>query len=174
VAVAGISDPLKPSTPLAIQRLKEQGIQVYLLTGDNEKTARAVAAQAHIDKVKGEVLPQEKAEFIKQLQAEGKTVAMVGDGINDSAALAQSDLSLAMGSGSDIAMDTAKMTLISSDLTKISEALRLSGYTVRTIRQNLFWAFVYNVDERTHCSGYFPTHQRFPTQSMIGGVSHGF
>lgn len=174
VAVAGISDPLKPSTPLAIQRLKEQGIQVYLLTGDNEKTARAVAAQAHIDKVKAEVLPQEKAEFIKQLQAEGKTVAMVGDGINDSAALAQSDLSIAMGSGSDIAMDTAKMTLISSDLTKISEALRLSGYTVRTIRQNLFWAFVYNVMSVPIAAGILYPINGFLLNPMIGGLAMAF
>ena len=115
-----------------------------MLTGDNPETAQRIAAQCGITHFQAEVLPQQKAQFIKDLQKEGKIVAMVGDGINDSAALAQADLSIAMGKGSDIAMDVAKMTLISSDLNKITDAIRLSQATVRTIRENLFWALIYN------------------------------
>src|SRR5690554_1483067 len=121
------------------------GIDLYMLTGDNEATAKAIAAQTGILHYKAEVLPQQKADFVKELQRKGKTVAMVGDGINDSTALASADVSIAMGKGSDIAMDVAKMTIISSDLTKISKVIHLSKYTSNAIRQNLFWAFVYNV-----------------------------
>jgi len=145
LAIIAITDKIKESSKKAIEELHKDNIKVYMLTGDNHQTAKAVAEQMNIDKFKAGVLPAEKADFVKKLQNEGKVVAMVGDGINDSNALAQADVSIAMGKGSDIAMDVAKMTIISSDLTKISKAIHLSKYTSIAIKQNLFWAFVYNV-----------------------------
>ena len=145
LAVLAISDKIKETSIEAIKQLQRMGIELYMLTGDNEATAKAIAQQTGIANYKAEVLPQHKADFVKKLQQEGKTVAMVGDGINDSTALATADVSIAMGKGSDIAMDVAKMTIISSDLSKISQAIRLSKQTVATIKQNLFWAFIYNL-----------------------------
>ncbi|MFA7445598.1 MAG: copper-translocating P-type ATPase, partial [Flavobacteriaceae bacterium] len=145
LAIIAITDKVKESSKKAIDALHKDNIKVYMLTGDNHETAKAVAGQMNIDEFKAGVLPAEKADFVKKLQNEGKVVAMVGDGINDSNALAQADVSIAMGKGSDIAMDVAKMTIISSDLTKIAQAIHLSKYTSNAIRQNLFWAFVYNV-----------------------------
>ena len=145
LAAIAIADTIKQSSAMAIQNMQSMGIDVYMLTGDNQQTAAAVAKQVGIINYKAEVLPADKAAFIQQLQQQGKTVAMVGDGINDSHALAQADVSIAMGKGSDIAMDVAKMTLISSDLSKIPASIRLSKKTVATIRQNLFWAFIYNI-----------------------------
>lgn len=145
LAIISIADQIKESSKKAIDALHKDNIKVYMLTGDNHQTAKAVAEQMDIEEFKAGVLPSEKADFVKKLQSEGKVVAMVGDGINDSNALAQADVSIAMGKGSDIAMDVAKMTIISSDLTKISKAIHLSKYTSNAIRQNLFWAFVYNV-----------------------------
>lgn len=145
LAVLAISDKIKETSIEAIKQLQRIGIELYMLTGDNEATAKAIAQQTGIANYKAEVLPQHKADFVKKLQKEGKTVAMVGDGINDSTALATADVSIAMGKGSDIAMDVAKMTIISSDLSKISQAIRLSKQTVATIKQNLFWAFIYNL-----------------------------
>ncbi len=145
LAIIAITDKIKESSKKAIEELHKDNIKVYMLTGDNHETAKAVAEQMNINEFQAGVLPAEKADFVKKLQSEGKVVAMVGDGINDSNALAQADVSIAMGKGSDIAMDVAKMTIISSDLTKISKAIHLSKYTSNAIRQNLFWAFVYNV-----------------------------
>lgn len=145
VAVIAIADSIKANSKKAIHGLQQQGIEVYMLTGDNQQTAAAIAREAGITQFKAEVLPAGKAEFVKLLQKQGKIVAMVGDGINDSQALAQADVSIAMGRGSDIAMDVARMTLISSDLNSIPKALKLSKRTVQTIRQNLFWAFIYNL-----------------------------
>jgi len=145
LAVLAISDKIKETSIEAIKQLQRMGIELYMLTGDNEATAKAIAQQTGIANYKAEVLPQHKADFVKKLQKEGKTVAMVGGGINDSTALATADVSIAMGKGSDIAMDVAKMTIISSDLSKISQAIRLSKQTVATIKQNLFWAFIYNL-----------------------------
>lgn len=144
--LAGISiaDKIKSTSAHAVKQFHAAGIKVYMLTGDNEYTARSVATELGIDAYRAGVLPSEKADFVKALQQNGKTVAMVGDGINDSTALAQSDVSIAMGKGSDVAMEVAQMTIISSDLGKIPEAIRLSKQTVATVRQNLFWAFVYN------------------------------
>ena len=167
LAVIAIADRIKASSVEAIRTLQAEDIEVHLLTGDNEATAQAIARQAGIAKYKAGVLPQDKAAYIRQLQQAGKVVAMVGDGINDSAALAQADLSIAMGSGSDIAMDVAKMTLISSDLRKIPEALRLSRLTVRTIRQNLFWAFIYNTGVLYPVCGFL-------LNPMIGGAAMAF
>jgi len=145
LAAIAISDQIKLTSKEAVAQLKKDGIKVYMLTGDNEQSARAVAGQVGIDDYKANVLPADKAAFVKELQQEGKVVAMVGDGINDSNALAQADVSIAMGNGSDIAMDVAKMTIISSDLSKIPAAIHLSKYTVQAVKQNLFWAFIYNV-----------------------------
>lgn len=145
IAMIAIADRIKENSILAIERLQKAGIDVYMLTGDNVITARAVADAVGVKNFKAEVMPSDKADFVKELQQEGKVVAMVGDGINDSQALAQSDVSIAMGKGSDIAIDVAKITLITSDLNAIPKALELSRQTVRAIRQNLFWAFIYNV-----------------------------
>ena len=174
LAVIAIADRIKPSSIEAISTLQAGGINVHLLTGDNEATAQAIARQAGITQYKAGVLPQDKAAFIHQLQQEGKVVAMVGDGLNDSAALAQADLSIAMGSGSDIAMDVAKMTLISSDLRKIPEALHLSRLTVRTIRQNLFWAFIYNTIGVPIAAGVLYPVCGFLLNPMIGGAAMAF
>jgi P-type Cu2+ transporter len=145
LASIAISDKIKATSQEAIKVLQQKGIEVYMLTGDNEQTAKAVSDQVGLKHYKAEILPSDKAAFIKELQANNKVVAMVGDGINDSQALAQADVSIAMGRGSDIAMDVAKMTLITSDLMSIPKALNLSSKTVRTIRQNLFWAFIFNI-----------------------------
>jgi Cu2+-exporting ATPase len=174
LAIAGITDQIKKTSIQAVAELRTAGIEVYMLTGDNEATAREIARKAGIPHYKAGVLPQDKAAFISRLQQEGKTVAMVGDGINDSAALAQSDLSIAMGGGSDIAMDVAKMTIISSDLTKIPEALKLSRLTVRTIRQNLFWAFIYNIIGVPIAAGILYPISGFLLNPMIAGAAMAF
>jgi Cu2+-exporting ATPase len=145
LAVFAITDPIRPSTRQAIEQLQQQGITTYMLTGDNARTAAAVAEQVGIQQVQAGVLPADKATFVQQLQRQGHTVAMVGDGINDAPALAQADVSMAMGRGADIALDVARMTLLSTDLTSVPKALTLAHKTVRTIRQNLFWAFIYNL-----------------------------
>lgn len=174
LATCAIADRIKETSKKVIAELQQRGISVVMLTGDNEQTARRIAAEAGIAEFRAEVLPQQKSEYIKQLQAEGKHVAMVGDGINDSAALAQADLSIAMGQGSDIAMDVAKMTIISSDLTKISEAIRLSTLTVRTIRENLFWAFIYNLTGIPVAAGVLYPFTGFLLNPMIAGAAMAF
>ncbi|MBU2525315.1 MAG: heavy metal translocating P-type ATPase [Bacteroidetes bacterium] len=145
LAALAISDTVKETSKEAVSLLKKMGIETYMLTGDQASTAKAIAAEVGIDHFEAEVLPEAKKDFIASLQRKGKMVGMVGDGINDSAALAQANVSIAMGKGSDIAMDVANMTIISSDLMKIPVAIELSKKTVQTIRQNLFWAFFYNV-----------------------------
>lgn len=173
-AILAISDKIKESSLKAIDELHKMGIELYMLTGDNDATSKAIATQAGIDHFKAEVLPHEKAEFVKALQDSGKTVAMVGDGINDSAALAQADVSIAMGQGSDIAIDVAKMTIISSDLTKIPKAIKLSKQTVNTIRQNLFWAFIYNVIGIPIAAGLLYPINGFLLNPMIAGAAMAF
>ena len=145
LAVLAISDRIKPTSAEAAKELKKQGIEVHLLTGDGVRTAERVAATLDIGYYKAEVMPNDKEEYIISLQQQGKKVAMVGDGINDSQALARADVSIAMGKGTDIAMDVAMVTLITSDLLLLPSAIRLSKQTVRLIYQNLFWAFIYNV-----------------------------
>lgn len=145
IAILGISDQIKETSIAAIQSLKQQGKDIIMLTGDQESTSVSIANKVGIDQFQAELLPHEKANYIKHLQSNGKTVAMIGDGINDSQALAQADLSIAMGQGSDIAIDVANMTIVSSNLMKVSEAIHLSKQTIKTIRQNLFWAFIYNI-----------------------------
>lgn len=174
LGILAITDQLKPTSVQAIEALHKQGIEVWMLTGDQPEAAREVARQVGIAHFKAGVLPQEKARFVKELQAQGKKVAMVGDGINDSAALAQADLSIAMGQGSDIAMDTAMVTILSSDLVKISETIRLSQLTVRTIHQNLFWAFIYNLIGVPIAAGVLYPINGFLLNPMIGGAAMAF
>lgn len=174
MGVLAITDQLKATSLQAIEALHKQGIEVWMLTGDQAEAAREVARQVGIAHFRAGVLPQEKASFIKELQAQGKKVAMVGDGINDSAALAQADLSIAMGQGSDIAMDTAMVTVLSSDLVKISETIRLSQLTVRTIHQNLFWAFFYNLIGVPIAAGVLYPINGFLLNPMIGGAAMAF
>jgi P-type Cu2+ transporter len=171
IALIAIADQLKATSAEAVRQLQAQGIAVCMLTGDNPQTASAVARQVGISHYQAEVTPDDKMQFVKKLQAEGKTVAMVGDGINDSQALAQADVSVAMGKGSDIAMDVAKMTLITSDLLVLPKALRLSRRTVRTIRQNLFWAFIYNLIGIPIAAGILYPFNGFLLNPMIAGAA---
>lgn len=142
--IIGVADTLKPESKQAIKRLHEMGIKVAMITGDNERTARAIAKEAGIDQILAEVLPDEKAKMIDQLQQEGLKVAMVGDGINDAPALAKADLGIAIGSGTDVAIESADIVLMKSNLMDVITALKLSHATIRNIKQNLFWAFGYN------------------------------
>lgn len=171
LAVIAIGDQIKTGAAATVQRLKEMGIIPYMLTGDNPDTAAAIAKQAGIAQFKAEVLPADKAAFIQQLQRQGHTVAMVGDGINDGPALAQADVSIAMGGGTDIAMGVARMTLVSSDLAAIPRAVTLSRKTVRVIRQNLFWAFIYNVIGIPLAAGVLYPVNGFLLDPMIAGAA---
>ena len=171
LAVLAIADEIKETSIEAIKELQKMGIEVHMLTGDNYNTAKAIAEKTGISSFKGEVLPKDKADFVKELQAKGKIVAMVGDGINDSTALAQANVSIAMGKGSDIAIDVAKMTIISSDLMKISTAIKLSKNTVNTIKQNLFWAFIYNVVGIPIAAGILYPINGFLLNPMIAGAA---
>lgn len=174
LAVIAIADEIKPSSKSAIKKLKNKNIEVYMLTGDNPQTAAAVARQVGLTDFKAEVMPSDKSDFVKELQAKGKIVAMVGDGINDSEALAQADVSIAMGHGSDIAMDVAKMTIISSDLEVIPKALNLSDQTVRGIKENLFWAFIYNLIGIPIAAGVLYPINGFLLDPMIAGAAMAF
>jgi Cu+-exporting ATPase len=140
----GIADPIKESTPAAMRELRAAGIQVVMLTGDSRATAAAVAQKLGIDEFEAEVLPEKKSEVVKRLQDSGRVVAMAGDGINDAPALAQADVGIAMGTGTDVAMESGGITLVKGDLRGIVRARRLSQATMRNIRQNLFFAFIYN------------------------------
>jgi Cu2+-exporting ATPase len=171
LAVCGITDKIRDTSAKAVSALRSRGIDVYMLTGDNEATAREIASKAGIERYVAEMLPDGKADFIGRLQSEGKVIAMVGDGINDSAALARADLGIAMGKGSDIAIDAAGMIIVSSDLTKIPEAVRLSELTVKTIRQNLFWAFVYNLAGVPVAAGILYPVAGFLLNPMIAGAA---
>jgi Cu+-exporting ATPase len=140
----GVADPIKETTPHAIEALHEENVRIVMLTGDSETTARAVAARLGLDEVIAGVLPDQKAEIVKQLQAEGRIVGMAGDGINDAPALAQAEVGVAMGTGTDVAMESAGVTLVKGDLRGLVRARRLSRATMTNIRQNLFFAFIYN------------------------------
>jgi Cu2+-exporting ATPase len=171
IAVISIADQLKATSAEAVRALQEKGIEVYMLTGDNAQTAAAVARQVGITNFQAEVKPDDKMQFVKKLQDQGKIVAMVGDGINDSQALAQADVSIAMGKGSDIVMDVAKMTLITSDLMVLPKALKLSAKTVATIKQNLFWAFIYNLIGIPIAAGILYPFNGFLLNPMIAGAA---
>lgn len=173
-AAIALSDKIKTSSKEAIHQLHERGIKVVMLTGDNKHTAKVVSNAVGIDEFQANVLPADKANYVIECQKQGKIVAMVGDGINDSNALAQADVSIAMGKGSDIAMDVAKMTIISSDLLKISEAIHLSTQTTNTIKQNLFWAFIYNVIGIPIAAGILYSYNGFLLDPMWAGAAMAF
>ena len=171
LGIISVVDKVKQSSAEAVSRLHDMGITIYMLTGDNRATAEAVASQVGIQYYEASVLPQGKAEFIKKMQQEGHCVAMVGDGINDSAALAQADIGIAMGRGSDIALDISKMAIVKNDLTKIPQAIKLSKRIVRTIHQNLFWAFVYNMIGVPVAAGILFPINGFLLNPMIAGAA---
>jgi Cu2+-exporting ATPase len=171
LALIAVADQVKQGSGEAIQKIKDLGIDVYMLTGDTAQTAEAIARKTGIENYKAEVLPSEKAEFVKQLKKDGKVVAMAGDGVNDAEALAFADVSIAMAQGSDIAIDVAKITLMSSDLRLIPESLKLSRFTVNTIRQNLFWAFIYNVIGIPLAAGVLYPVNGFLLNPMLAGLA---
>ena len=174
IAAIALTDEIKQTSAQAISQLQKMGVEVYMLTGDNAISAQAISRKVGINHYKAGVLPNEKAQFIKELQANGKKVGMVGDGINDSAALAQADLSIAMGQGSDIAVDTAMATILSSDLLKIPETIRLSQLTIKTIYQNLFWAFIYNLIGIPIAAGIFYSVNGFLLNPMWASAAMAF
>lgn len=171
LAVIAVADKVKETSRQAVKELQELGIEVVMLSGDNSRTSEAIARECGISEVHSGMLPEDKEKFIRTLQEKGKIVAMAGDGINDSAALARADVSIAMGNGSDIAMDAAKITLTGSDLRKLASAARLSRQTVKTVRMNLFWAFIYNVIAiPVAAGGLFPVNG-FLLNPMIAGAA---
>ncbi len=174
IAAIALTDEIKQTSAQAISQLKKMGVEVYMLTGDNAISAQAISRKVGINHYKAGVLPNQKAQFIKELQANGKKVGMVGDGINDSAALAQADLSIAMGQGSDIAVDTAMATILSSDLLKIPETIRLSQLTIKTIYQNLFWAFIYNLIGIPIAAGIFYSVNGYLLNPMWASAAMAF
>lgn len=174
LACFAISDSIKPGSASAVRTLESMGVKVIMLTGDNESSAARVAAEAGIREFHASMLPDAKAEFIRKLQKDGHTVAMAGDGINDSAALATADLGIAMGQGSDIAIDTAMVAILNSDLEKIPEMIHLSRHTVRTIRENLFWAFIYNIIAIPVAAGILYPINGFLIDPAIGGAAMAF
>ena len=170
-AIIGISDEIKEATKDAIKQLQKLGIEVYMLTGDNSETANYISKQVGIKHYIAEVLPTEKGKFIEELQQQGKTVAMAGDGINDSHALAQADIGIAMGSGTDIAMESAGITLMQSNLKHIVKAIKLSKVTMQTIKQNLFWAFIYNIIAIPVAAGVLYPFYGFLLNPMLAGAA---
>jgi len=174
VALITIADQIKPSSLKAIQDLQKMNLKVHMLTGDNIATAEAIAREAGIDSYRAEMLPEDKLNYIKELQEKGFKVAMVGDGINDSPALAQADIGLAMGNGTDIAIESADITLVKGDLQKIVSAIKLSDYTLKTIKQNLFWAFIYNVITIPIAAGILFPINGFLLNPMIAGGTMAF
>jgi len=174
LAILAIADVVKDSSREAISRLKTSGIKTYMVTGDNERTARAIAGQIGLDEVIAEVMPQDKAEKVMELKRRGFTVAMVGDGINDSPALAAADVGIAIGSGTDIAIEAADIVLMKDDLIDVANALSLSRITIRNIKQNLFWAFFYNTVGIPIAAGVFFLALGLRLNPMIAGAAMAF
>jgi P-type Cu2+ transporter len=174
ILLIAFSDILKPDSPAAVEELKKEGLEIHMLSGDTVAISSDIAFQSGIDFFKGEVTPAEKTEYIRNLQNQGKKVAMVGDGINDSPALAAADIGIAMGTGTDIAMESAQITLIKGDLNKLVKTIRLSRETVKTIRQNLFWAFFYNILSIPVAAGILYPFFGFLLNPMIAGAAMAF
>jgi len=171
VGTIAVADKVKETTLAAIEKLQQMGIEIHMLTGDNEQTAKAIANKVGIKNYQANVMPADKGAFVKELQAQGKVVAMAGDGINDSHALAQADVGIAMGSGTDIAMESAGITLMHSDLKQISKAIQLSKATMKSIKQNLFWAFIYNLIAIPIAAGALYPINGFLLNPMIAGAA---
>jgi Cu2+-exporting ATPase len=169
--IIAVADKVKENAFAAIRKIQQMGIEVHMLTGDNEQTAKVIANKVGINHYQANVMPSDKGGFVKKLQKEGKAVAMAGDGINDSHALAQADVGIAMGSGTDIAMESAGITLMNSDLKQISKAIKLSKATMRTIRQNLFWAFIYNLIAIPVAAGVLYPAYGFLLNPMVAGAA---
>ncbi len=173
-AIVALTDKIKKSSEAAIRQLIKEGFDVTMLTGDNEATASAVAQKVGISHFKASCLPSDKSEYIKKCQEQGKIVAMVGDGINDSISLAQADVGIAMGSGADIALEVAKIAITSNDLLKVSEAIKISKLTMQTVKQNLFWAFIYNLIGIPLAAGVLYSFNGFMITPMIAGAAMAF
>ncbi len=171
VGLIGVADTIKETSAKAVDALKKDGVRVYMLTGDNKRTAEYIGAQAHVDEIIAEVLPQDKAKMIEELQKQGKRVMMVGDGINDAPALVQAEVGCAIGNGSDIAIDSADIVLMKSDLMDVHRAIRLSHLTIRNIRQNLFWAFFYNTIGIPVAAGLLYPFAKLLLSPMLGGFA---
>jgi Cu2+-exporting ATPase len=169
-----VEDQVKPTSIAALRELQESGIEVHMLTGDNQYVAREVAEKTGIEHFKADVLPEDKLSYVKTLQQQGHKVAMVGDGINDSPALAQADIGIAMGQGTDVAIESAQITLVKGDLEKIRYAIALSRSTLQTIKQNLFWAFFYNVIAIPIAAGVLYPVNGFLLNPMIAGAAMSF
>ncbi|MBQ5723089.1 MAG: HAD-IC family P-type ATPase, partial [Muribaculaceae bacterium] len=174
MAVFALSDMLKDDAKHAVDYLRKENIEVALLTGDNRLTAEAVAKECGINEVEAQMLPAAKRDYIASRRSEGKRVAMIGDGVNDSVALAEADVSIAMGTGSDIAMNAAQVTIIDGRLSRLPFAIRLSRQTIRTIRQNLFWAFLYNVIGIPVAAGLFYPSLGVMLNPMIASAAMAF
>lgn len=174
IALITISDQIKESSVNAIKKLHEMHLEVHMLTGDNKRTAKEIARKAGIDNFRSEVLPKDKLDYVKELQNKGYKVAMVGDGINDSPALSQADIGIAMGQGTDIAIESADITLVKGDLEKIASSLKLSKATVQTIKENLFWAFIYNIIAIPIAAGVLYPINGFVLNPMIAGAAMAF
>ena len=172
--VLSLSDEIKEGAPDALRALRTMGIEVVMLTGDNPRTAKAVADRAGIDRFRAEVLPDQKADEVRRAQAEGKIVAMVGDGINDAPALAQADVGMAIGTGTDIAIESGDIVLMSGDLMGVAAAIALSRATLRNIRQNLFWAFAYNVVLIPVAAGVLYPFFRVLLNPILAAAAMGF
>lgn len=171
LGIIGVADTIKETSAAAVDALKKDGVRVYMLTGDNERTAEYIGAQAHVDEIVAQVLPQDKAKIVEDLQKEGKKVMMVGDGINDAPALVQAEVGCAIGSGSDIAIDSADVVLMKSDLMDVHRMIRLSHLTIRNIRQNLFWAFFYNTVGIPVAAGLLYPFTGLLLSPMLGGFA---